>query len=453
MIGGGLAGMSAALALAGRDCAVDLLERKSIPGGRASSYEAQETGEPVDNCQHILMRCCTNLRQFYAQVGVAQNIRWVRHLHFLEPGGRESVLYGDPRLPAPFHLMPAFFRLQFLEPADKWAVANALMRMLRDPGPRTDRPMADWLRDTRQTTRAIERFWRPILVSALNEEPERCSARYAFMIFRQGFLAHPRAYEMGIPRVPLRHLYDPCVEAIRRRSGRVEFRSAVQGFEFDGPRLTGVRLSDGVLPADAVVSAVPFDVLTGLLPPAYGRDPFFRRWGPLDVSPISAVHLWWDRAVTQMGHAALLDREVQWMFNKTQDYGREGQGTHMGLVVSASRAWLPRPRRELLELAEREVRATFPGTRNARVVKAALIKEARATFSLAPGVDALRPPPVTPIPNLFLAGDWVQNGWPATMEAAVRSGYRAAECVLQSFGRPATLLAPDLPWTAVLGKA
>lgn len=450
VVGAGLAGLAAASALTQRGFSVRVLERKSIPGGRASSYEAQDTGETVDNCQHILMRCCTNLWGFYGRAGVQDRIRWIDRLIFQEPNGRRSVLRGS-RLPAPFHLMPSFFRLRFLDGKDKYAVANALMGMLGSTGPKPDQPMIDWLRRTRQTTRAIERFWRPILVSALNEEPERCSARYAFKIFRDGFLAHPRAYEMGIPRVPLRELYDPCVEQLRRDGAEVAFRGVVRRIVIENGRVTGVQLDGETFPADYVVSAVSFDAISNLLPGA-DADPFFRRWSRMEGSPISGVHLWWDREVTELGHAALLDRQIQWMFNKTQDFGRGQGGTYMGLVVSASRDWVRKSRGEILEIAEREVREAFPGTAGAKIVKSAIIKEARATYSAIPGIDDLRPTTQTPVPNLFLAGDWVQNGWPSTMEAAVRSGYLAAEHVLAAESRPEKVLVPDLPWTAVVGR-
>jgi len=243
VIGGGLAGLAAAAALAGRGFRVVLLERKSIPGGRASSYEAQDTGETVDNCQHILMRCCVNLVRFYQAAGVADRIRWTDRFHFLEPNGRLSVLRGS-RLPAPFHLLPSFFRVKFLSAADRWAVAAGLARMLRSAGPKPDVAMIDWLRGARQTRGAVERFWRPVLVSALNEEPERCSARYAFQIFRQGFLAHPRAFEMGVPRVPLGELYTPCVEALRRQGAEVRFRATVRGLSVEQGAVTAVE-TDG----------------------------------------------------------------------------------------------------------------------------------------------------------------------------------------------------------------
>lgn len=395
------------------------------------------------------MRCCTNLWHFYERAGVSDQVRWLRRLRFLEPGGRCSVL-GGSRLPAPFHLMPSFFRLTFLSPADKWAVANGLMAMLRSRGPDPDRPMSEWLAARRQTPRAIARFWRPILVSALNEEPERCSAQYAFQILRQGFLSHPHAYETGVPTRPLRELYDPCVESLRRAGADVRFRAPVRGLRVEEGRVRGVMLSDGEVATDFLVSAVPWDSARELLPA--GSVPVLVGEKRMQPSPISAVHFWWDRTVTDLDHAALLDREVQWMFNKTQDFGRAGDGTYMGLVVSASYDWVGRSRRDILARAEQEVRETFPGTAGASVVKSAVIKEAHATFSPTPGIDALRPEPETGIPNLFLAGDWVRTGWPATMEGAVRGGYQAAERVLTAAGRPERVLQPDLPWTSLLGR-
>lgn len=451
VIGAGLAGLAAATSLAERGFRVTVLERKSIPGGRASSYDAQDTGETVDNCQHILMRCCTNLWQFYGQAGVQDRIRWIDQIQFMTPDGQVSRL-GGSRLPAPFHLMPSFFRLKFLAPRDKWAVANAMLRMLPLKGPAKDLAFSDWLRSTGQTPRAISRFWRPIIVSALNEEPERCSTRYAFQVIRQGFLGHSRAYEMGVPRVPLRELYSPCVESLRKRGVEVQFRSGVSAIEISGERATSVRTAEGDLPADYVVSAVAFGSAREILPPQVAEQPFFRQWKEMVPAPISAVHLWWDRQVTEMEHAALLDREVQWMFNKTRDFGRPGEGTYMGLVVSASYDWLRRSRRDILDRAEREIRETFPGTRGASVVKSAVIKEALATFIPAPGIDTLRPTAETPVRNLVLAGDWTQNGWPSTMEAAVRGGYLAAEAVLAAEGRPETLRAPDLPWQPLVGR-
>lgn len=456
ILGAGLAGLAAGMALSEAGLPVTVLERKSIPGGRASSFIAQDSGEEVDNCQHVLMGCCTNLRDFYRRAGVDNRIRWHQSLSFLEPNGRVSTLRSS-RLPAPFHLLPSFFRAGFLSPADKRAIAGALMRMLRpEPPGRLDGLTAlAWLQELHQPAPAVERFWRVVLVSALNEDLERCSAAYARQIFRLGFLAHRRAYEMGVPSVPLRDLYEPSVARLRGRGGEVHFRRAARALELGvGGAVSGVRLSDGeLLAADTVISAVSFEAVPALLPGDWATHPHFRGCAQLQGSPISAVHLWYDREVTPMDHAVLLDRPVHWMFNKTRNYARENGGSYLGCVVSASREWLPLSRGEILATTQREIQAAFPAAARATLLKSAVIKEARATFSAAPGVDALRPEAATPIPGFYLAGDWTRTGWPPTMEGAVRSGYEAAERVLAAKGRPAALLLPDLPWESVLGRA
>ncbi len=454
ILGGGLAGLAAASVLSEQGFRVQLFERKSIPGGRASSYAAQDTGEEVDNCQHVLMRCCTNLVDFYRRGGVLDRILWFNSVSFLEREGRISVLRGA-RLPAPFHLMPSFFRLRFLDRRDKLGIARILVRML-SPGSAREaegQTALEWLKQQGQTDRALARFWRVILVSALNEELDRCSALYARQIFRLGFLAHPHAYEVGVPAVPLRELYGPFVDRLRERGGQVHFRAPVRHVELNGGgRVEGIRLDEESVPADYVVSAVPYDALPPLLPERWSSHAFFQVCRRFTASPISAVHLWFDRNVTDLDHAVLLDRKVQWMFNKTLNYARaDDSGSYLGLVVSASREWMPLARREILATAEREVREAFPAAEGAQVVKAAVIKEANATFSATPGVDALRPPVETPIGGLYVAGDWVRTGWPATMEGAVRAGYLAAERILAAEGRPAALVQPDLPWESCLG--
>jgi zeta-carotene desaturase len=454
VLGAGLAGLAAAQALADAGLAVTLFERKSVAGGRASSFVAQDSEEEVDNCQHVLMRCCTNLWEFYRRAGVQDRIRWYDRLSFIDRAGTVSVLHGS-RLPAPFHLLPSFFRAKFLDRRDQLAIARALMRML--PAGAVERVQhltaMEWLRQERQTERAIQRFWRPVLVSALNEEPESCSAAYAWQIFRLGFLAHRHAYEMGVPAVPLRDLYEPCVAQIGAAGGRVHYRQVARAVRTDeSGRVTGVRMADGaVAPAEYVVSSVPFDAVPELLPPSWVDHPFFAACKQLEGSPISAVHLWYDREVTALDHAVLLDRPIQWMFNKSRNYGRNGNGSYLGLVVSASRDWLQRGRREILACAEEEIREAFPQAAGARLVKSAVIKEAKATFSATPAADALRPPVETPLPGFYLAGDWVRTGWPATMEGAVRSGYAAAEQILAAEGKPSKLLQLDLPWTSLLG--
>src|SRR5262249_25318771 len=211
--GGGLAGLSAAAALGGAGYEVDLFEARPFLGGRATSYAmtaAEGEAEVIDNCQHILLRCCVNLLDFYQRLGVRDRIKFYREFYFLEPGGRVSVLRRG-RLPAPFHLTGSFLRMHCLNRADKMGIARALLAMRRERTRRKDLDrisMLDWLLQKRQTPHAIDRFWRQVLVSAVNEDLDRMAAVHGFQVFWTGFLARPDAYEMGVPNVPLTRLYD-----------------------------------------------------------------------------------------------------------------------------------------------------------------------------------------------------------------------------------------------------
>lgn len=431
IVGGGLAGLSAAAALAGAGYEVELLESRAFTGGRATSYPVPggAPDELIDNCQHVLLRCCVNLLDFYRRLGVADRIRFHREFFFVEPGGRVSTL-ARGFFPAPLHFAGSFSRLRFLGLADKWAVARAIQAIRRERGRRQDLDrisMRDWLAEKRQPPRAIERFWRPVLVSAINEELDRMAARHGFQVFWLGFLARAEAYEMGLAAVPLRELYGAAAQG----AIRCHLRCPAERIEIEEGLARAVVARGERHAADFVISAVPFERLCTLAPeleiPA----------ALLAHSPITGIHLWFDRPVTELPHAALLDRTIQWMFNK--DAGR-----YLQLVVSASRDLLETRRADVIGLALKELREFFPSVREAQLERAQVIKEARATFAAAPGTESLRPGPVTAVRNLFLAGDWTRSGWPATMEGAVRSGYLAAEAVTAAAGRPQKFLLPDI---------
>jgi zeta-carotene desaturase len=377
----------------------------------------------IDNCQHILLRCCVNLLDFYRRLGVRDRIRFHREFYFLEPGGRISVLRRG-RLPAPLHLAGSFLRLGCLDRHDKAGIAAGLAAIRRERTRRKDLDrisMLDWLLQKRQTPRAIDRFWRQVLVSAVNEDLERLAAIHGFKVFWLGFLARSDSYEMGIPATPLAELYSQ--EAWERLPAvRIHLRAPVERIGAEGFVVAGELRR-----ADYYICALPFERLEALGLPA----------PPFEHSPITGVHLWFDRAVTTLPHATLLDRTMQWMFNK-------GGGRYLQLVVSASRDLTGLSRREIVDIAIGDLRLYFPQVCEATLVKSHVVKEQRATFSAAPGTEALRPPPETAIPNLFLAGDWTDTGWPATMESAVRSGYRAAEAVTRAASKPEQFLLPDI---------
>jgi squalene-associated FAD-dependent desaturase len=453
VIGGGLAGLSSAVALAEAGHRVRLLEKRPHLGGRAASY-VLPGGEHVDNCQHVTLGCCTNLADFYHRVGAAEKIRFFDRLLFAAPDGRRGAMESFP-LPPPLHMAPSFARFPFLGWADKLAIARALLTIAVSGGRPADlssdvggMTMLAWLQKHRQTDCAIRRFWEVILVSALDEELHRIDAHYGIDVFWKAFLSARGGYRLGIPCVPLGELYDGCKEAITRRGGEVLLRAGVRGFQVTGNHVAGVAREDGsVETADYYVAAVPQDILPELLPAdVLEREPMFLNLRNLRTSPITGVHLWFDRIVMNEPFLTLLDSTTQWVFNKTQLYGGAApDGQYLQLVISASYSLVPRSRQEIIDLCLNELREVLPGIREAKLVKGTVIKETSATFSPAPGSDRWRPVQKSPLKELFLAGDWTFTGWPSTMEGAVRSGYLAAEAILSDLGAPQKFLQLDLP--------
>jgi squalene-associated FAD-dependent desaturase len=444
VVGGGLAGLAAACALAGSGFRVTLFERRPYLGGRASSYQHPGTGEVVDNCQHVVLGCCTNLIQFYERLNVENKIRWYERLTFLEPGGRASVIEPS-MLPAPLHNALAFLRASCLNLSDKLTIGMA-MAALAPAMPRdTGETFLAWLRRHAQTKQAIERFWKPVLVSALNEELDRMSVPYAAQVVRESFLKSAVAGRMGVPTVPLTELYSVAGEYVAGHGGEIRLRCSVESLVTE-PDQVELLVSGEKASFDFVVFAVPFDVLLRILPQTSNADPLRQALARFETSPITGIHLWFDRQITELDHAVLLDRTIQWMFHKSKLLGRNENGSYVELVVSSSKTLVEKSRVEIVELALAELREFFPGARDAKLVKSTVIKEVHATYSPRPGVDVYRPRPETVWPRVFLAGDWTATGWPATMEGAVRSGYLAAESVARAAGiRDASFLVSNLP--------
>jgi len=444
VVGGGLAGLAASCALSNTGFRVSLFERRSYLGGRASSYQHPGTGEVVDNCQHLLLGCCTNLIEFYRRIGVESKIRWFDQFTFLEPGGRASAIKPS-FLPAPFHTAPAFLRASCLDMLDKLSIARAMLVLTPKLPSDTGEAFLTWLRRHGQTQAAIERFWKGLLVSALNEDLNRISIHYAAQVVRESFLKSVSAGRIGLPMVPLTELYEGGGEYIKARDGKVEFRSGVESFSPE-PSLIKVSIGGKETSFDFAVLAVPFDALSRLLPQHSGAEKLRQELNHFQTSPITGIHLWFDRPITELNHAVLLDRTIQWMFHKSKLLGRNGGGSYIELVVSSSKNLVERSKTEIVELALSELGEFFPEARTAKLVKSTVIKEVHATFSPGPGVDLYRPRPETVWPRVFLAGDWVATGWPATMEGAVRSGYMAAEGVARASGLQDTkFMVPDLP--------
>lgn len=481
VIGGGLAGLAGAVALADAGLQVELYERRPILGGRATSFIHPSSGERVDNCQHVLLGCCVNLLDFYRRLGVAEHIDFHKDIPFIDESSRVSVI-SPSALPPPLHLFPSFLRLKTMGIRDKLSIVRTVAGMIRhvarlrrtgdpaeapfpavspspavapspaashgaEPSPDT---MAAWLEAHGATKRAVEAFWKPFLISALNDELDDIDADYGIETAVRAMLLNRSGYEVGLPAVPLGDLYAPCIDYIEQRGGRVVFNRGVSGISVHDGKVASISLQDGSsVEAGAYLSALPFDVLCRLLPQSQTSDPYFSMLDGLSVSPITAVHVWFDQPVTELDYAAVIGRRIQWIFNQSSRHpgasSADNGGAYLGLVVSASDDWMKTPRQVIIDQAMEDLESLLPAVRRAKLLKAIVVKEGRATFAPRPGCDALRPGPSSPFPNFSIAGDWVQTGWPATMESAVRSGYQAAEVLLRTRGVRAPILKPDLP--------
>ena len=404
---------SAALAEAGHD--IHLFESRNFLGGRATSWPVSGDTEVIDNCQHVLIKCCHNLLDLYGRLGVGDKVEFHKEFVFMEPGGRTSTLKRGI-FPAPAHFLGSFLTLKFLNFSDKLSVALATKAISKERHRKDlDRiSMLDWLHEKKQSHTAIERYWRQILVSAINEELDQMAASHGLQVFWLGMISRSDSYEMGLPSVPLRDLYDE--RTLAKLGVTLHPRAPVTAIETDGARIIGIVAGDQRHTADHYVSALPVDRVKQFLP-SLPID-----WDAFNHSPITGIHLWFDRPITDLPHVTLLDRHIQWLFNKHE-------GRYLQLVVSASRSMVDMSRQAVIDLALRELADFFPLVKQAKLEKAHVIKEIRATFSARPNLEALRPLAVTKFENFFLAGDWTRSGWPATMEGAVRSGYLAAEAV------------------------
>ncbi len=327
VIGGGLAGLAASVALAEAGYRVRLLEKRPFLGGRAASYVLAD-GEHVDNCQHVTFGCCTNLQDFYRRSGSADKIRFYEQLVLIDPQGRRGIMRAAPGWPAPIHMMPSFALFSPLGWEDKLWIARAMFDIVRSQGHPRDLDesggisMLEWLRRRRQTQRALDRFWRVVLVSALSEELDRTDARYGVEVFWKAVLSNRTGYRMGVPTVRLAELYDGCRASVERKGGEVVLRAPVRALRLENGAIAGVRFDDGhEEAADAYVLAIPRNAVAEVLPESVVKNhAAFANLEKLSDAPITGVHLWFDRPVMSERFLTLLESTTQWIFNKTALY-------------------------------------------------------------------------------------------------------------------------------------
>jgi squalene-associated FAD-dependent desaturase len=443
IVGGGLAGLAAAAALVDTGCAVTLLDARRRAGGRAASFEEARTGGLVDACQHVAMGCCTNFLDLCRRTGLDPFLRRDRTLWFIGPDGDRSRCTPSRHLPAPLHLAPLLLGMRHFSLREKGALAAGMLRLARARlrGRADEGTALVWLQTAGQPERVIRLFWQPVIESALGESIDLVGVAAARKVAVDGFLAHRDAADLLVPTEPLGRLFgERLVAWLESRGVVVRTSAAVTAIE-RGPdgRAAAVRLAEARVACDAVILAVPWKAAGRLVPDvvAAGDD-------TLAGSPITAVHLWFDRDIVDLPHAVLVGRVSQWVFRGEPPADASAVG-YCQVVISASRGLFAGDRDALVAAVVAELREVFPAGRDATLVAARVVTDPTAVLSVRPGVDALRPAATSAVPNLFLAGDWTATGWPSTMEGAVRSGRVAALATAAHLGLAGAALAADLP--------
>lgn len=440
VIGGGFAGLAAAMTLQERRHAVTLLERRGVLGGRATSFPDAQSGEDVDNGTHLMIGAYRDTLDLVRRAGAEDLLLVQERLRIDYRDDRGWSALDCPPLPAPLHLLAGLLGLRLPWRARLDAVRLGLAaRFGRPPDGLT---LTAWFDRLHQGEAVRRLLWAPLATAILNETPDRAAAVLFHEVYRAAFLESAAASRLVFLRRGYGRLLDRLGAYLEARGGRIVRRArasaigiadgAVTGVAYAqrpierGDIVRGVQAKDAHIDAEAVVSAVPWTVLPGLLPEPWRSHPAFAAAGRLSGSPIVSIEMWLDRVVVDRPMVGLRDCEVEWVFDKGRLFGRPGPPQHLAFIISAAYRSAPRPNAELAAMAEAALRRYFPSMAGAAVTRTLVMREADATFSCDPASEAIRPGAATPVRGLYLAGDWTDTGLPATIEGAVRSGRTAA---------------------------
>ena len=433
IIGGGCAGFSAATALADRGARVLLVEARPGLGGRATAFRDPETGERVDNGQHILMGCYADTFAFLNRIGAADRVRWQSGLKvtMIDRRGHESVL-SLPSLPSPLHFLAGVLAWDALTWSERLSVLRAGSALRAS----SDKPLGlsvrQWLSQIGQAPRLCELFWEPLALAALNQSIDQAEASTFIRVLQRVFGPDPSAAALVMPAVPLDAMYvEPSLVFLAERGGEVRV-NAPGKIVIDGDRVHGVRVREEVITAPIVISTVPWFSFNALFdaPPPQLRVTLANA-AALGSLPIVTVNLWFDAPVMRDQLVGLPGRNFQWVFDRRAIVG--GDASHLSMISSGAETLVAQSNEALVATALQEVRDALPAARRATLRKGLAVREKRSTFSLAPDAPP-RPEMRTPIEGLLLAGDWIQTGLPATIESAVISGHRSASAAEGRYG-------------------
>ena len=447
ILGGGIAGIAAALELLDSGRSVTLVEARKFLGGRAFSFSDSATGMDLDNGQHVFVGCCTQFANFLERLGARD--RWFLQDRLRIPVLSRNGKAGDlaaSRLPSPLHLLPSFLAYPHLSTIDKLRTLYGMLRakFANRGDPRLEETtFYQWLRENGQSEQAIQNLWNLVVEPTLNDNVSDVSAAMGLMIVQEGMLSGVGSGNLGYATGGLLpSLGEPAKGVLRDRGAELVLgdpvRSLSIGPDLEAPHssrgVTNVELGSGRrICGESFISALPFSVMLGILPQTAASPEFFSNIGHLQWSPILNLHIHYDRPVMTGPFCAFVDSPLQWVFDRNQITGITPDSGGQAVTISVSAAWqhIDLPREELARNFTAEMAEVFPEARNARVLSVSVIKQREATFRCLPGASFLRPGAITPIPNFFLAGEWTNTGWPSTMEGAVRSGYAAARAVIE----------------------
>jgi hydroxysqualene dehydroxylase len=445
VVGGGFAGLAAGIALVESRHQVTLLERRGVLGGRASSYRDASSGEDVDNGTHLMIGAYADTLDLVRRAGAADLLLEQENLRIDYVDDRGLTALDCPPLVAPLHLLAGLLSLRI-----PWRVRFEAVRLglaVRFGKPPRGITLAEYFERTGQGKAARRLLWDPLALAILNESPDRADAGLFHRVYRDAFLTSHRASRLVFLRRGFGVLMARLGRYFESRGGTLQCRALAEAIEVDGDRVSGVRFMqraqgrdeirsgkravERTAAADAVVAAVPWHVLPGLVPESFRTAEPFAAAAAQRGSPIVSIEMWLDRVVVDRVMVGLREGDVEWLFDKGRLHGRAGAPQRLAFIVSAAYRSAPRPNAELVAAAEAALRRYFPAMAGARILRSLVMRETDATFASDPATEARRPGPLTPVRGLFLAGDWTGTGLPATIEGAVRSGRRAAACVME----------------------
>jgi squalene-associated FAD-dependent desaturase len=457
IIGGGLAGLSAAHCLAtATGHLVDrpeiiVYESRRTTGGRAGSFVDSKTGQSVDYCQHVAMGCCTNLIDLVRQCGLSDQWTTHRNLSFYHPDFPVSPFAPSRWLPPPLHLLPTLANLAYLSARQRREIRSGTLKLMRTRSEWLRNITAQqWLTGAGQSPDTVADYWDVVIVSALGESSRAVSMAAARKVFVDGFLAARGASDVWIPRQPLSELFGVRLPTTVARLGvTIRTQTPVRSIDYAATASNShkmiLKTSTAGESFDHVIIATPWHQVGKIVSESLARAAAIEpnQWAAVPTSPISGVHLWFDNPITDAPHAVMVASMSQWLFPRPSDASTRGH--YYQVVISAARAVREMPNQEVIDRVVEELCVAFPKTRQSKLLASRVVTDPQAVFSIRPEVEAIRPQASTNLPSFHLAGDFVQTGWPATMEGAVISGRQAANSCLMAMNQSPCPISNGLP--------